>query len=325
MALKDVYLGLWVKVKKAKDKVTSLIGCEKDVISYRNLPYGDDLIHHRFDVHYPKNMQGKVPAIFNIHGGGYVAGEKEGNTAFCQELAKRGFAVFNVEYTPSGRHGKYFPTPIYEFFEFYNFVVEGTDLFDNIDFNNMFICGNSAGGHIASLIANIQSNPILKREFNLTGGPPIKGSILICPTLGVYNFNGWFPKKEFHEVVFGPDSDKTPIAELTHGLKVTTDAFPPSIMFSVSNDFVVGAHRKPFLKMAKQLGISVQHYDVTEGYKLFHCSLIDHPEKYPICLDKIANFINDAKENIFVKGVKCAQIQEEVPKNSHNRKESSVM
>ena len=114
------------------------INDDKEVISHRNLPYGYDIIHHNFDVHYPRNRQGeKLPAIFAIHGGGYVAGKKEGNTKFCQELAKRGFVVFNFEYTPSGKLKKYFPTPVYEFFDFYKFMTEETDIGTLIDYDNV--------------------------------------------------------------------------------------------------------------------------------------------------------------------------------------------
>ena len=309
--LKKMYLKVWSTVDYFRGK--ALINDDSEIVSHRNLPYGNNIL--RFDIHFPKNMEGRLPTIFNIHGGGYVTGYKDGNNRFCQELAKRGFVVFNVEYTPSGMDNKYFPTPIHEFFKFYKFMTEETDLGTIIDFNNVFMCGNSSGGHIASLISTIQSHPILKQEFNLQGGPPVKGSILICPTFGVYNFNGMFLKKHFHDVVFGPLCDRDPLAEeLTHGLKVTTDSFPPSIMFSVKGDVIVGAHKKPFLKLAKELDLSVQHYQVTSGYELFHCSMVRYSKEYPKCMDLIAQFVNDAKENKFVSGVVQRYLKEDTIK-----------
>ena len=309
--LRKMYYKVWSIVDHVKGKI--LIPDDNAVISHKNIPYGNDLIYHNFDIHYPRTtkiMQEKLPAIFNIHGGGYVTGRKEGNNHFCQELAKQGFVVFNVDYTPSGKRNKYFPTPVYEFFDFYKFVTEETDLCELVDFKNVFLCGNSAGAHIASLIANIQTNPDLKQGFNLCGGPPVKGVVMICPSLGVYKFKGLFPKKEFHEVVFGPKEDRSPLAEFTHVLEVTTDAFPPSIMLSVNGDFLVGAHKNRFLKMAKELNLSVQHYDVSEGPQLFHCAMVDHAADYPKCMDVIAEFVKDAKQNKFVKGVQRDTIKE---------------
>ena len=125
-------------------------------------------------------------------------------------------------------------------------------------------------------------------------------------------FKGLFPKKEFHEVVFGPKEDRSPLAEFTHVLEVTTDAFPPSIMLSVNGDFLVGAHKNRFLKMAQELNLSVQHYDVCEGPQLFHCAMVDHAADYPKCMKKIANFVNDAKDNKFVKGILREPLREVV-------------
>jgi len=312
--LRNLYYKVWSIIDYVSSKVK--INDDSEVISHKNLPYGNDIIHHNFDIHYPKHRQGeKLPAIFVIHGGGYVAGKKEGTTKFCQELSKRGFVVFNLEYTPSGKEKKYFPTPVYEFYDFYKFMTEKTDIGDLIDYNNLFVAGDSAGAHIASLIANIQTNPILKEEFGVKGGPPIKGSIFICPSFGVYNFKGLFLKKEYHDVVFGPKKQRDPLSEYTHALEMTTDTFPPSIVISAKGDYVVGAHKNRFLKMAKELGLSVQHYDVCSGHKLFHCSMIEHADKYPICIDKITRFINDAKGNIFTEGVYTDRIFEEIPEN----------
>lgn len=320
--LRKMYFKVWSIVDHVKSKIS--IPDDNTVVSHKNIPYGNDLIYHNFDMHYPKNMQEKLPAIFNIHGGGYVTGKKEGNNHFCQELAKRGFVVFNVEYTPSGKRCKYFPTPVFEFFKFYKFLTEETDLCDVVDFNNMFLCGNSAGGHIASLIANIQTNPDLKQGFNLCGGPPVKGVIMICPTLGVYKFKGTFLQREFHDVVFGPKADRSPLAEFTHSLEVTTDAFPPSIMFSVDGDVIVGAHKNRFLKMAKELNLSVKHYDVKEGSKLFHCAMVDHAAEYPICMNAIADFVNDAKENKFGDGIQRGVIKEVVESKEEKAREANV-
>ena len=320
--LRKLYYKVWSIIDYINGKIN--INDDSEVISHKNLPYGNDLIYHNFDIHYPKNTQAKLPAIFNFHGGGYVAGKKEGNTNFCQELAKKGFVVFNIEYTPAGKRNKYFPTPIYEFFDCYKFITEETDIGDLIDYKNIFLSGNSAGGHIASLIANIQSNPDLKQAFNLPGGPQVKGTILVCPSFGVYNFKGMFLKREYHDVVFGPEKERSPLAEFTHGLEVTTDSYPPSLMLSVDGDMIVGAHRGRFLKMAKELKLSVRHYDVKSGFKLLHCSMVEHANQYPQCIDKIAQFINDAKENKFTEGVLREEIYE-IPTAKQIKKTSEMI
>ena len=152
---------------------------------------------------------------------------------------------------------------------------------------------------------------MLKIDFNLQGGPPIKGVILLSPSFGAYKFSGFFPKNNYHDMVFGTKDIRSPISILTHNLDITTEAFPPCAMFSVKGDFVVGPHKERFLNLAKDLKLSVQHYDICSGYKLFHSSMVDYPEKYPIFLDKIMLFINNAYNNKFVNGIKKEQILED--------------
>ena len=67
----------------------------------KNVKYGERDTE-RYDVIYPKeakDSKNKLPVVLVIHGGGFIQGEKEQNEPFACEIAKRGFVVFNVEYT----------------------------------------------------------------------------------------------------------------------------------------------------------------------------------------------------------------------------------
>jgi len=282
------------------------------VDSITDLIYGEDHKNNTYDVFYQQQFsKRRLPTIFMIHGGGYVSGTKEGATKLCQQLAEKGFLVFNVEYTKCDKEEKkYLPYQIYEFFKCYKHITS-TVYADLIDYDNIFIAGNSAGAHIAALIANVQSNPDLKMEYNLQGGPNVKGVILLSPCLGVYKFGGMFPQKQYFNVLFGEKSARSELYELTHNLEITTEAFPPSVMFSTKGDIVVGAHKIGFLELAKELHLSLQHYEICSGYKLFHSSMVEHADKYPLCIDKITEFVNDACNNKFVRGVKKYKLYED--------------
>ena len=283
------------------------------VDSITDLIYGEDQKNNKYDVFVQQQYnKRKLPTIFMFHGGGYITGTKEGSANLCQQLAERGFLVFNIEYTKCDREEKkYLPYQVFEFFKFYKHITSSV-YEDIIDFNNIFVAGNSAGGHIAALIANIQTNPELKIEYGLQGGPKVKGVILLSPSLGAYKFGGLFPKKQYHNILFGKNDVRSELCELTHNLDLTTEAFPPTIMVSTKGDFVVGAHKIKFLELAKNLNLSLQHYEICEGHKLFHSSMVEHAPKYPETMDKIAAFVNDACENKFVRGVKKFEIFENV-------------
>lgn len=292
---------MWENMNKNNKKYE----LDKDgLVEFVNFYYGEDAKNNTYDVYYPQNGKERMPTIFMFHGGGYVWGQKENTSNFCKLMAKKGFVVFNIEYTKCDKEEKkYFPYPVYEFFKFYKNMTERTKFVDLIDFDNIFLAGNSAGAHIASLVASIQSNQELKLEYGLAGGPRVKGVILTSPSFGVYSFAGLFPKKQFHEVVFGEKAIRNPLYQYTHILRILTEDFPPTLMFSVKKDAVVGIHKKMFLELAEELNLSVQHYEFKSGFELGHSCMVAHPEKYPMCFDKIQEFVKNSKNNIFVDGV----------------------
>jgi acetyl esterase/lipase len=270
----------------------------------QNEIYGPDAKNNRCDIFYPENLKGKNPTIIVIHGGAYIGGDIRSTRKLCKEFAQMGLIVFNFEYTKSDTlEQKYFPTPIYEFYDFYKHITSKRPLADLIDYDNIFLFGDSSGAHIATLITNIQTNDNLKFDYNLQGGPKIKGLILDCPSFGIYNFNNRYPKTAYHEVVFGSENKKNPLWEVSHNLDLLTNNLPPILMLSVKGDFVVGAHRKPFLEKAKELELNVEHYTISSGYRLFHSCMIGNIEYYPKCLKLMKNFIKKRYNNTYTPGV----------------------
>lgn len=311
--LKKLYHKIWENAEKYFKGGVELY--RENLVSNTNLFYGKDEKNNSYDVYYPKDKFGKMPTIIFVHGGGYISGKKEGTRNFCKLLAEKGFLVFNMEYTKCGKEeNKFFPTPLYEFYDFYKHISECSDFSNLIDYDNIFLSGDSAGAHIVSLIANIQTNQELKMEFNLCGGPKVKGLLIMSPCFGIYNFKGLFPKGTYHDIIFGNKKIRNPLYKYTHNLDVLTEGFPPTLMISVKTDLVVGVHKRMFLRMAEELGLSVKHYELYSGYKLFHSSMINHAEKYPHCFEKIEEFIHDSCENRFVNGVKKEILFEEVEK-----------
>jgi len=306
--LRDLYHKVWSKIDIIS-KNSHKNDCES--IFTNNLKYGSNP-ENKFDIFLPENIDQRAPAVILIHGGGYISGNRLTTRTLCKQFADMGFVAFNFEYTKSdSMEAKYFPTPIYEFFEFYKYISTQTQFSKLIDFNNIYLFGDSSGAHIATLIANIQTNDNLKFDFNLQGGPKIKGLILNCPSFGIYKFMGLFPKTQFQEVVFGDSISRDPLCEITHNLDVMTNRLPPILMFSVKGDFVVGVHKKMFLKKARELNLSVEHYTISSGYHLFHSCLINNSRRYPKCIEKMKNFITEGCKNNFVSNVCTERIYED--------------
>jgi acetyl esterase/lipase len=91
------------------------------------------------------------PAVIVIHGGGWVEGAKESMLeTFCVPCVDRGFVVANVEY----RLAQAAPAPAAV-----NDVLEAAHWLSDraadykIDANQIIVAGNSAGGHLAMMLA----------------------------------------------------------------------------------------------------------------------------------------------------------------------------
>ena len=66
----------------------------------RDIPYlGDARTEHLLDVYAPTQSTAPMPVIVEIHGGGYIACNKEINAQHGQYLASKGFRVVNMNYT----------------------------------------------------------------------------------------------------------------------------------------------------------------------------------------------------------------------------------
>ena len=280
MSFKSLYHSVWKFAYKFNKR--SIVNFDS-VFSRNGIRYGTDETNNVFDIHYPKfKPNAKLPTILIVHGGGYVAGYKDNLDSYAKTLASKGFCVVNMEYTKcDGPEGKYFLNQISEVYDLFDYINKSEDIKKHIDFNNIFMSGDSAGAHIVSMVTNIQTNPALKNIFNLAGGPNIKGCILISPMFGPYKI-GLPVRKKFEKIVYGELDDK--FKAKCYPFDVLSRHFPPSIMLTFKNDFLVKKHQKEFLKKARKLNLSVELCEVLKGYKIFHDVITKYPDCYPNCI-----------------------------------------
>ena len=292
--IEKIYEAFWLfrqeinrkKLKENKIEIPNFLNV------LRNIQYDKDK-EQVFDMFYPKTKKDiKLPTIVHIHGGAYIAGLKDSYAEYCKILAEYGYCVINFDYIRGIRKG--FPSPVFDFFKFFEFIKNNEEYSKHIDFDKFVLSGDSSGGHIASLIANIQTNEKLKNAFNLTGGPDVKACVLTSPMLGVYRFNNNWPKIPFEKVVF-KEYYNSPLKDFTHNLETVSDKFPPTIILSAKNDFIK-LHAYMFHEKAKELNLYLEHYCLTTGKHLGHCCPLIYPNDYEntIALEKIVLFVKKA-------------------------------
>ena len=108
-----------------------------------NVASGTDL---KLDVYRPREATGPVPVAMLIHGGGWVAGTKEGSVLWATSLLEMGMAVVNVEYRMARVAEA--PAAVEDCRCALRWIIRNADRY-KFDINRIVVTGGSAGGHLA--------------------------------------------------------------------------------------------------------------------------------------------------------------------------------
>ncbi|MFM9966953.1 MAG: alpha/beta hydrolase fold domain-containing protein [Burkholderiales bacterium] len=103
------------------------------------------------DLYLPKG-QGKFPAVVAVHGGGWQQGSSVFHRGWGAYLAQNGIALFSVNYRLIKDGRKAYPEAVHDVRAAVQYLrAEGSKY--NIDPDRLGITGDSAGGHLAGLVA----------------------------------------------------------------------------------------------------------------------------------------------------------------------------
>lgn len=113
----------------------------------RNLVYGDDPMH-KYDLYW-KKTDALMPILVNIHGGGFVMGDKDCRDSISEMFADRGYIVVNANYRLAPKHP--FPANILDTVNLLNKLPALlSERFPNADFSRVVVTGDSAGAYTAA-------------------------------------------------------------------------------------------------------------------------------------------------------------------------------
>lgn len=133
------------------------------------ISYSADMhLMHQLNLYYPENycadVDGKLPVIIDIHGGGMMYGDKELNQRYCEYLASQGFCVMGMSYRllpDTDLQGM-----VQDVFESIHWM-EDYGAERGFDLENVFLTGDSAGGYLASLVMCIQKSEKLQQIYGV--------------------------------------------------------------------------------------------------------------------------------------------------------------
>lgn len=133
----------------------------------------------------PKKRNGIL--LFYIHGGGYVHGYKEHHRVFTSWFVDQGFDVVAINYRLGEKDGSIsIMEQVKDALDALKFVEENKHHY-GIDTKNLFLVGDSAGGHICLLIDLLSKNKEIQEFYQIASFPKvnIKGIALNSP---MYDF-----------------------------------------------------------------------------------------------------------------------------------------
>jgi acetyl esterase/lipase len=154
------------------------------VTRVRNLAYGPGGRRTRLDIYHRKDLPTKSPVLLQIHGGGWVIGNKDQQgLPLMLEMASRGWVCAAVNY-PLSPKAKW-PEHLIAIKQALAWLRENVEEYGgNPDF--VAVTGGSAGGHLAAMVGLTAND----RRFQ-PGFEDVDTSVQACvPYYGVYDIAG---------------------------------------------------------------------------------------------------------------------------------------
>lgn len=273
------------------------VRCEKD-IAYLN--DGNPL--HRLNLYFPEDLQERVPTIIDIHGGGWMYGDKDLNRPYCEYLASKGFKVMGMSYRllpHTDQQGM-----IQDVFASIHWLEAHSQEY-GFDLTNVLLTGDSAGGHLTSMVMCIQQSEKLQHIFGVKPfGFEITAAAIsngVCEMHDIYAFTGLLCRsidREMRKMLRGKQGKESPWSDCMNFSQVICEAKPVPLM-------VISSECDPFFIQNQMLLETLSHnkwpclsviWRKEEGAHLSHVFQIAHPdwEESKITNDKMLAFFCDA-------------------------------
>lgn len=242
-----------------------------------DIPYIEDGEKaHLLDIYYPESIVERLPVIIDIHGGGWMYGYKEINKNFCLKLAEKGFLVASINYRLAG-DGIRFDDQIRDIFAALKWLSGNLENYP-ADLNNVFLMGDSAGGHFSCVTTAVNLNEDMQKDFGVEYcGLDFKAVAAICPAIDLLSKN--FMMNINVPVLLGKNHKTSKFRKYLDVAQIISKDFPPYYVNTASADFLKGQCYS--LKgLLEKHNIEFKFHDFTEkedGKSLTHVFNVINP------------------------------------------------
>ena len=237
----------------------------------------------------------KAKVFVYIHGGGWIGGYPGTREGFTTKVAEKGYFVISIYYgeAPTYAH----PKMIENVYNAFAWLKQHADEY-NLDVDEIYVGGESAGAHLSAMAGAIASNPEYNALFNLneiSRHQKIAGLVLNCgvydmlkstttgfKNIGVYtqSYCGGVEVKDLSE-----DMQK----QISPIYWVTKD-FPPTFAISGEND-KLAVLTFDFVKVLYENGVFIDHYHAEGKYAVHAFAIIQALKITKIAMQGIYDFL----------------------------------
>ncbi len=279
----------------------------KSVITQKNLSFDDRFGNFtEGDIYYdPSKKSKKYPIFVNVHGGGFVRGDKKHRSGFARYIADKGYFVFNINHRLAPEYK--FPAGIEDTINALNFVLTLAEKYD-LDTEKIVVSGDSAGAYYAAGAVASICDINFQKKLSL---PKFKGKVAALVT-----FCGLFDplKSMWRNTPFGVAKD---VANCLLGMELKDDLsnlkdfeffeeiniinyvnkqWPKTFLVMAEKDSFCGGQGELLEEKLKAVGVDVRSY-IAKSYDEFHCfHLLPFLKATKVCMDKASQFLNELIE-----------------------------
>lgn len=257
----------------------------------------------------------KYPVVLNVHGGGWIIGDKMNSTGMCKQFADGGCFVVNINYgmpekanpffeknDPKKSHGKEYLWPVqaHHIYAAMKWIAANADKY-NLDLKNVFISGDSAGSHLAAVGATFNSNPEYAKILGLPEEMPfkLKGSLQFCGFYNLDTFWGFDMKKipiartMLRDLMGRKDPENDPSYKFTNPIPFVTEKYPRAMIISGKNDVMTHGQSDLFQMRLADLGKNYVRYNSEALLSLHDYQILSFLKCARDCMAAASAFIDE--------------------------------
>ncbi|MBR5427580.1 MAG: alpha/beta hydrolase [Clostridia bacterium] len=283
---------MWKITEKADERTRSRQTLPPGITVVRGIPYGGDGDpYHLCNAYYPEENDGKLPVIIDVHGGGWMYGDRDSSVLYDSFLASRGFLVFSMSY-------RLVPevTARDQLCDVNSALCAIREKMKDLpcDPEKIMLTGDSAGGMLAIYTAALARSPFLRERFGLED-PGLSYSCVTLTSPVAYmndrSLMGSYGRLMWRERPFRKARKSYMNA---NELLPHAGELPPMLLITSAGDVVARTQTMKLYRDLRGNGRNAEllYYGKPEGARLPHVFAVQKPDS-PMgrdCLDRICAF-----------------------------------